>query len=97
MFGLICLLYGSFLIIISNLLLDKYYYKDVLKYASSSQNLLSCKTSEALGIIQIACNVAQDELKESFKAKYPNLFSGKIGCLKDFELELGEDKDVKPS
>ncbi len=29
----------------------------VLKYASSSPNLLSCKTSEALGLIQIACNV----------------------------------------
>lgn len=69
----------------------------VLKYSSTSPNLLSFRHAEKLGIIKMVNSVVQDEMKECLKAKYPNLFSGKIGCLKDFELELGEDPEIKPS
>ncbi|CAF1121019.1 unnamed protein product, partial [Brachionus calyciflorus] len=34
--------------------------------------------------------------REYYKEKYPSLISGKIGCFKDFEIELHIDKKVKP-
>jgi len=69
----------------------------VLKYTSTSPRLMSYKTANALGLIHVVQNVVNDSTKASLKAKYPNLFSGKIGCLKNFELELFEDKSIKPT
>jgi len=63
----------------------------VLKYESTSPNILSYDTAYNLGMIQITNNIRLDETKEAMKLKYPSLFSGKIGCLKDYML------DVKPS
>ena len=69
----------------------------VLKHASSSPSILSYKTATALGVIQFVQTVSQDVKREEMRAVYPHLFSGEIGCLKDFELELYEDPSVKPS
>ena len=59
----------------------------VLKYASSSPNLLSFGTAEDLGLIRIIKSVEnlQDKLKDDMIVRYPSLFSGKIGCLKDYK------------
>jgi len=64
----------------------------VLKYTSRSPNILSYDTSHALGI-----SVEEDMQKREMKTKYPALFSGEIGCLKNFQLKMFEDKSVKPS
>jgi len=69
----------------------------VLKYTSGSPNILSYDTSHALGIITVVNSVEEDMQKREMKTKYPALFSGEIGCLKNFELKLFEDKSVKPS
>lgn len=72
----------------------------VLKYSTGSPCILSYQTAKSLGLIHIVQNVdneLQDDLKESFKRTYPKLFSGKIGCLKDFMLELHEDTSIKPT
>ncbi len=68
----------------------------VLKYVSSSPNLMSYATASALGLIKIVSSIELDSLKASMKERYPQLFCGEIGCLKNFELKLYEDESVKP-
>ncbi|XP_030599671.1 olfactory receptor 10A3-like [Archocentrus centrarchus] len=63
-------------------------------------NILSYKTSTALGLINVVtavaakaqCRTVADELVES----HPDLFQG-IGKLKDFQVKLHINPDVKPS
>jgi len=69
----------------------------VLKYTSASPNILSYDTGHDLGIISIINSVEEDALQVEMQKHYPELFSGEVGCLKDFELKLYEDKSVKPS
>lgn len=70
----------------------------VLKYVSAAPRLLSYyDTARALGLVHVVSHVSGDKLKEELRQKYPSLFSGKIGCLKDYELELFEDKSIKPT
>lgn len=38
----------------------------------------------------------QQKYKENIVGRFPNVFSGKVGCLKDYELELHIDKTIKP-
>jgi len=69
----------------------------VVKYTSASPNILSYDTGHDLGIISIINSVEEDALQAETQKQYPELFSGEVGCLKDFELKLYEDKSVKPS
>lgn len=63
-------------------------------------NVLSYKTSKALGLIKVVtavsstlqCYTVADELVES----YPELFQG-IGKLKDFQVKLHINPDIKPT
>ncbi len=68
----------------------------VLSCSSKSPNLLSFNMASELGLINFVQQVSQDTIREQMKARYPSLFSGKIGCLKGVELELSEDKTVRP-
>ena len=44
-----------------------------------------------------ACGEADHEaVVKAFKASYPNLFSGKMGCIKNFEVDLDVDQDARP-
>ena len=63
--------------------------------------LLSYQTAQLLGIIKLSVNQINakpmtkqniDELTQRF----PKLFSGKLGCMKDFEVKLDVDETVKP-
>ncbi len=61
-------------------------------------NLLSYSTSIELKLVKLTYAVTSrdEEFHRSIVAKYPDLFSGKIGRLKDFELKFHINKDVKP-
>jgi len=68
------------------------------KHTYTSPCMLSYESANNLGIIKIIQSIAEsNRSKEAFKRQYPELFSGKIGCLKDFMLELHEDKSIKPT
>lgn len=62
-------------------------------------NLLSYETSAMLGIINRIEQVAKKEhleVVEKFAKKYPELFADKIGRLKNFEVKLHINTDIKP-
>lgn len=64
-------------------------------------NLLSYKTSVDLGIINQIRNVSIENKKidskvEALWKKYPSVFSGKIGLLKNHSVKLHINKEIKP-
>ena len=65
-------------------------------------NLLSYKTCVELGImakINAKINVngtMKEKVKEKFIRKYPLLFSGKVGMLKDHQVNLHIDESIRP-
>jgi len=69
----------------------------VLKYVSTAPRLLSYETASALGLVHVVSSVSGNESKDELRQKYPNLFSEKISCIKDYELELFEDKSIRPT
>eukprot|EP00057_Strongylocentrotus_purpuratus_P001926 XP_003723494.1 PREDICTED: uncharacterized protein K02A2.6-like [Strongylocentrotus purpuratus] len=56
-----------------------------------SDNLLSCDTSESLGIVKLTYAVTADDMSSS----YADLFNG-LGKLKDVKCKLHIDETVKP-
>lgn len=60
--------------------------------------LLGHQAAVQLGIVNLACSVTQsrDPYLTSLKSRFPTVFSGKIGKLKNFKLSLHIDKNVKP-
>ena len=76
--------------------------------AGKEENLMSFSTARELGIIHMAdeVNKIQEERKRDFedveyttkqlKAKFPSLFSGKLGCVKRYEVKLDIDENGKP-
>ncbi|CAF1076837.1 unnamed protein product, partial [Brachionus calyciflorus] len=62
-------------------------------------NLLSYKTCVELGImakINTVNGAVKDSVKEKFIRKYPQLFSGKVGILKNHQVNLHIDESIKP-
>ena len=63
-------------------------------------NLLGYQTCKNLGLITIVEELVDDTKHtnnvEFWKAKYPEVFSGKIGKLKDVKLKLHIDASIKP-
>ena len=80
-------------------------YKDSIEKAemivikTRGRNLINYETSSKLGLIQMLDNI---ETKsginnlENWRAKYPKVFSGQIGKLKDYQLILHIDQTIKP-
>ena len=71
--------------------------------SGSEKCLLGFKTASELGLVKILSNVekslesSKQEIDlEYLKEKYPRVFSGKLGNLKDFEIRLDIDKSVQP-
>ena len=62
------------------------------------RTLLGKQTSVKLGILGVGPEpgIVQATGDCDIKARYPHLFSGKVGLLKDFELDLHIDPSVKP-
>ena len=64
-----------------------------------NDQLIGCKTALDLNIIQfvnkINDNMTEDKVKEIVR-KFPNTFSGKPGCIKNVEITLDVDPDIKP-
>ena len=58
------------------------------------KSLLSKETSESLDILRVGPSV--NGVDADMKQRFPTLFSGKIGLLKDFEMDLHIDQSVKP-
>lgn len=64
-----------------------------------SECLLSYATAKSLGFLKIISKVkhsTSSDLVNNFKPKFPNLFSGKLGCVKGVEIKLEIDPSVKP-
>lgn len=64
-----------------------------------SGNLLGYNSSIQLGIVEIINTVnaeLNDPLLNLYAAKYPSVFSGRIGEYKNYELELHIDKTIRP-
>ena len=63
-------------------------------------NLLSFESCIQLQVLNNIINqtysVQKDEQYKSLKWKYPNVFSNKIGKLKDFNINLHISKDIRP-
>ena len=63
-------------------------------------NLLSYKTCRDLGLVMIMDEINEVEFDQNnldyWKQKYPDVFSGEIGKLKDFQLSLHIDKTIQP-
>lgn len=62
-------------------------------------NLLSYKTSVELGIMSRVNTIGNGRVNldmNKWAEKYPALFSGKIGLLKDYEVKLHIDDSIKP-
>ena len=61
-------------------------------------NLLSHKTSLELDLIKITCSVGDQDavFHNNMVEKFPKLFSGKIGCLKDYQVKFHINENVKP-
>jgi hypothetical protein len=60
------------------------------------QNLLSYRTSVQLGIVNIINKIEESQIVGLYK-KYPNIFSGKLGKLKDEVFEIITDPSIKPT
>lgn len=60
---------------------------------AATDNLLSYKTASELGIIAIIKYLEFNQ----FRSRFPNLFSGKIGKLKDYKLKFHIDPYVIPT
>ena len=63
----------------------------VVESESTTPNLLSYETAQALGVIQFAFVCGG-----SIPDEYPSLFDGKLGKIKDVQVHLHVDKEVKP-
>ncbi|CAF0986472.1 unnamed protein product [Brachionus calyciflorus] len=80
---------------------DTKFYKSIelIVTKGGSGNLLSYCTSVELGIINRINIVNSDGLDpsvEEYKIRYPKLFSGKIGELKNHQIRLHIDETIKP-
>ena len=58
--------------------------------------LLGFHSCDELGIVKIINSVTQDRNLAYWQSKYPAVFSGKLGKLKDYEVKLDIDESVKP-
>ena len=79
---------------------------DFVVMKGSSGCLLGFQTSKDLGLVKILCgnreiiNSIKDQdtnnMGDIWARKFPNVFSDKLGKLKNYEVELHIDKNVKP-
>lgn len=69
---------------------------DVAVVMDEGECLLSYKTAQNLGIIQIINTIDSDDFSR-FKDKFTSLFSTGIGKLKGYMLKLHVDESIKPS
>jgi hypothetical protein len=58
--------------------------------------LLGYRSCDELGIVKIVNNVEQERNLGYWKDKFPDVFSGKLGKLKNFEVKLDIDESIKP-
>ena len=77
---------------------DKSIDAEFIVFDGVRDNLLSYTTSVDLQLIKLtyALNNKEDTFHKSIVEKYPDLFSGKIGRLKDYKLKIHINKDIKP-
>ena len=70
---------------------------DVIFYVipGSHKTLLGKETSEEVGLLRVGPEVSSVASDRDFADKYPMLFRG-LGKLRDFQLELHVDPDVRP-
>ncbi|RNA03365.1 Retrovirus-related Pol poly from transposon [Brachionus plicatilis] len=75
----------------------------VMVVPGKERNLLGFSTSKALGLVTLNVNsVAEGSgsnklSKDQLAERFPALFSGKIGCVKDVKVKLDIDESVKPT
>lgn len=70
---------------------------EITVFEGVRDNLLSCESSLALGLINLTYAIGQvDSFRQNIIKQYPNVFSGKIGKLKDCEVKFHINKEIKP-
>jgi hypothetical protein len=71
---------------------------DFVVVRGNSGNLLSYRSAVELGIINpiLSLSAARDAYVEKLSKKFPSVFSGKIGLLKNHVVKLHIDESVKP-
>ena len=71
---------------------------EFLVFDDVRDNLLSYQTSRDLELVKLtfALESKEDVFHKNVVAKFPDLFSGKIGRLKDYKLKFHINKDIKP-
>jgi hypothetical protein len=75
---------------------DKEVEADVAVVRGNERCLISYETASRLGVVKIIDSLTCKPI-EHYKAKYPNVFSDKIGKLKDFKVKLDIDETVEPT
>ena len=70
---------------------------DFVVFDGVRDNLLGFKSCIHLGLIELTYAIGgEDAFTADVKAKYPSLFTGRIGKLKGVELRLHIDRSIKP-
>lgn len=73
---------------------------EIFVFDNVRDNLLSFKSSINLGLINLTYSAENETANDSFHkmiiSRYPELFSGKVGLLKDFEAKLHINNNIKP-
>ena len=59
--------------------------------------LLGFKTCDQLGLVKIINSVQEEKNLSYWANRYPTVFSGKLGKLKNFEVKLDIEESVKPT
>lgn len=59
--------------------------------------LLGYDTADELGIVKIVNTVINDEHSLYWERKYPTVFSGKVGKMRDYKVSFNIDRSVKPT
>ena len=58
--------------------------------------LLGYEACNELGIVKIINSVKESRDLDRWREKYPNVFSGKLGKLKDFKVKFDVDESIEP-
>jgi len=72
----------------------------VVDVKHTHENLLGFESLDAFGIVQIVHlleRAVKIKFQEELEKKYPSIFEDRIGCMKDVEVKLETDPNVKPT
>ena len=84
---------GVFLTTVANIGRSRAVQAEIGVVDGPVSNLLGYKTATELGIVPIINSIDVDH----YKSRFPNLFSGKVGKLKDYKMSFHVDPSIQPT